>query len=308
MINLIWFLLLIPSLSFFSSQINSFIFSSRNVPIEILNWDIKSKRVFLNEKNCLITEKNFLELINDPCYFDNNSDLEVYIIGDSQMNNFQTLYDASNDYNITHLAITGCLFQFNIKFRENDCGGVNSNRYSDIVENIYNSVIIYGGRFPLYLSEEMFFNGYIQEPGEYGTSNNYTIEQKKKSFLNTINLFVERGNIVILIYPIPEQGWNVYDIYANGLKKWNENLGYPHAIFKERVAMTYEILDSALHPNIYRVYPESIFCDTFIEKQCAGKYKDLLFYQDDDHLSIEGQKLVSNEIIKILKIINIKNK
>ena len=66
---------------------------------------------------------------------------------------------------------------------------------------------------------------------------------------------------------------------------------------------TYDVLDSLNSDNIFRVYPEKIFCDTYIKNQCVAKFGNKLFYEDDDHISPEGEILLSKEILKTLDII-----
>ena len=38
--------------------------------------------------------------------------------------------------------------------------------------------------------------------------------------------------------------------------------------YKQRVKSTYEILNSIKGDNIYRIYPDKIFCNTLIEGRC----------------------------------------
>ena len=129
---------------------------------------------------------------------------------------------------------------------------------------------------------------------------------KKYYIHKTIELFLSNNNFVVLVYPIPEQGWDVYELYFNKTIAWKDDLGYPTKIFK-RVTSSYLVLDEINSKKVYKVIPEYIFCDTFIENQCAAKYK-IRFYLDDDHLSLAGQELVSQKIIEQIKNILLLNK
>jgi len=42
-----------------------------------------------------------------------------------------------------------------------------------------------------------------------------------------------------------------------------------------------------------RVFPYKLFCDSDIKDRCVTHNNDFIFYADDDHLSSEGSKLVS---------------
>ena len=250
------------------------------------------------------TENDISNLLN-PCIFNPGTSNKVYVVGDSHLKSLNTLVKSSKNYNFSLIPYTrgGCLLQIEISFRQNDCGGEVINIYKEKVNNIRDSIIIYGGRFPLHLTEKRFFNGYIQEEGDYGVSNGYSLEEKMKSIENTINSFIQNGNKIILIYPIPEQGWNVRKLYISETIPWSKDLGYSYNIFKNRTQTSYDVLDSISSKDLYRVYPENIFCNTFIRNQCVGKFKDKLFYQDDDHLAPDGEELLSQEILKVLELI-----
>ena len=62
------------------------------------------------------------------------------------------------------------------------------------------------------------------------------------------------------------------------------------------LSASFELLDSIKGDNIYRVYPHKLFCDKLIENRCIANDEKTIFYYDDDHLSIQGSKLVVDEI------------
>ena len=73
-------------------------------------------------------------------------------------------------------------------------------------------------------------------------------------------------------------------------------------IWDIRTRNSNKLLDSIEGEQIIRVYPDRVFCNSFIEDQCVGAINDSLFYYDDDHLSIEGAELLADIIVeKILK-------
>ena len=71
-----------------------------------------------------------------------------------------------------------------------------------------------------------------------------------------------------------------------------------YELFKKRNETIFKILDNIKNPNIYRVYPHKLFCDKLIENRCIANDEKTIFYYDDDHLSIQGSKLVVDEIFK----------
>ena len=63
---------------------------------------------------------------------------------------------------------------------------------------------------------------------------------------------------------------------------------------------SYKIYDNIQNTNIFRVYPEKIFCDSFVSNECVGAFSGKLFYYDKSHLTKDGAALVGREIEKII--------
>ena len=75
----------------------------------------------------------------------------------------------------------------------------------------------------------------------------------------------------------------------------------------KRRESSYEIFDSIASGSIYRIYPEEIFCDSYVKNECVGAFKGKIFYSDDDHLSLDGTKLVTEKIMGVLEDISKNN-
>ena len=137
---------------------------------------------------------------------------------------------------------------------------------------------------------------------------NYRLEALKA----TINDILNQGHILIIVYPVPEMGFDVarmalknYQNILDKLKTITNNPKIPilttsYDVYKKRNKIVFESLDSIQHPNIYRVYPDKIFCDTTVLNRCVANDKDNLFYRDHHHLSLAGSKYVVNDIMKII--------
>ena len=80
-----------------------------------------------------------------------------------------------------------------------------------------------------------------------------------------------------------------------------------YEVFKKRNKLVFETLDSIKNENIYRIYPHKLFCDKQLENRCVSNDKNNIFYYDDDHLSIQGSKLVVDEIMNEIKKIELKS-
>ncbi|MEZ4576384.1 MAG: SGNH hydrolase domain-containing protein [Vampirovibrionales bacterium] len=71
-----------------------------------------------------------------------------------------------------------------------------------------------------------------------------------------------------------------------------------YAVFRQRVESSYALLDSIDHERVLRVYPERIFCNTYIKDRCATHDASQVFYFDDDHLSPAGAKRLADMLFK----------
>ena len=182
------------------------------------------------------------------------------------------------------------------------------------------------------LLEESFDNkeGYTEYKNEqdryttqyYEPINNKTedLKQRQKYIIegikSTAKNILEKGHVLILVYPVPEMGFDVPRLFATkflfskilGKKLDFHILSGSYDVYKNRNKMIFETLESIQGPNVYKVYPHNYFCNTVIVNRCIANNNEHLFYYDDDHLSSEGSKYVVNDIIKIIEQIDINKK
>ena len=128
----------------------------------------------------------------------------------------------------------------------------------------------------------------------------------------------------MLVYPIPEVGWNVpkemaarasisqhRSIYGWRIPQWIESRLLPgpkwasgtpittsYAVYVERTRSTFDVLDSITSDHIIRIYPHKIFCDEREDGRCVTRDGNTIFYSDGHHLSAAGARLVTDEIMK----------
>ena len=193
------------------------------------------------------------------------------------------------------------------------CNSLREDFFKRMEQRELPSALVLLARWTILIEQERFNN---KEGGiEFGEKavwnapalNNSTyFSALKTSYSNSIRLMLNNGHKVILIYPVPEMGWDVprslSRIYSVNNYLIPADASTSYEVFQNRNARAYEALDAiGLHPNLIRVKPENIFCNTFLIKRCAAHISNTPLYYDDDHLSNEGAKLVVNEIIKSLK-------
>ena len=106
--------------------------------------------------------------------------------------------------------------------------------------------------------------------------------------------------MIILIYPIPTQGWNVPELFFYKDLPPNATVSYPNEVWLERQKEAVDFLDALDLQNVKRIYPSDIFCKNIVEGACVGAINGDVYYSDDDHLSLKGSRFISNEIMKYL--------
>ena len=292
------------------------------IPQMLQNSFVASATLFKeqNNKNCI--DKT------GRCTFNSSASKKVFIIGDSHVATL--LLDLKDrvikkKYSFITSHFGDCLFFPGFNMVDKKTGKIdkncNSSYFSQIGKEFNindNSIIIIGGRFPVYLTDRYFDNKEgRREGGEFGsrfisTSSFKTIQSSFKESVNKLS----KSNKIILIYPIPEAGWHVPRKILNqnikyliSPKKFKlEYITTSHKVYKERTKTSFELLNSIEGDNIYRVYPSKLFCNTFIKDRCATHDDKNSFYLDDDHPSIKGAEMINDLIINEIEKIEIKSR
>ena len=277
---------------------DSFISRYTNLPSKVLLLTIKNQDVI--SKNGISCENRSIQ---NTCEFRiPGANRDVYVLGDSSLRTISKdllNMQVEGNYNLIHIGGNDCLFLLDSKLSDGSCPNKNINELNTLVKKIENSIIIYGGRFPRYLSGTGFNNSYYQEDNNIVVTENF--EEKLK---NTLTYLSSNNNDLILLYPIPEQGWNVPELYFYNKFEWGETVSYPSVVWQERVLPSNNLLDSVFSENIFRIYPDRIFCENLVQGECVGALGEKIFYSDDDHLSIEGARLVTEIIFNNIQILN----
>jgi len=264
-------------------------------------------------------------LSESSCYFPGEADRPILInVGDSHAktlgNDLKNLA-AKHGFGYSQLTANNCplvLDAFSMIGSElnNNCHpSAQAKRFARI-KNVRNAIIIMSGRYPLYLSAEGFDN---QQGGKEDIPPIWISDEiHKKNDLSistsliqsTFNSLLDTGAQIVMVYPIPEAGWDIPKLVRKKLD------GYPasqkldafeslmitttYDVFKQRAALSYQVLNGvADRPNLTRVFPSEALCDE-ITNRCFTHSNDALFYHDDDHLGPAGSALVVDQIEKLI--------
>ncbi len=124
----------------------------------------------------------------------------------------------------------------------------------------------------------------------------------RRRHVDTIRAYLDAHKKVILIYPVPEMGWDVPSYLAKRSLRGAHQLdprdgSTSYALYKKRNKEAISILDSiGEHENLIRVRPDQLFCDTYVKDRCAAHLDGLPLYSDDDHLSNVGAKILVDAV------------
>ena len=124
-----------------------------------------------------------------------------------------------------------------------------------------------------------------------------------KRYREGVRHYLDLGKKVILVYTIPEAGWNVPELLAKQ-KIWGagtRDVTTSYEEFGKRNKTTFDAFDGVEHPNLFRVKPHEIFCDSQIKGRCVNSADGRVLYLDTNHVSNAGAELIAAEITKIAR-------
>lgn len=264
-------------------------------------------------------------LINN-CVFNTKGTSSLFMVGDSQLSTLSKsmlTMSLKNNYKLTLLNFTECLYIPNFDqyatnaIRKKICNSNLQKNRTDQIKNDQNSIAIIGGQYPVYLSGKHFItaddigvNEEIKWPVKIVHSDLDINMKWQDGFIKGIYDLLDHDINVVLIYPIPELGWNpirkfMYSDFRAFRKKidYNKSLTISFDTYIKRSKESFQLLDSIEHPNLYKIYPHELFCNKELNNECMTHENNKLLYFDDDHLSLYGSIRLTELIEKKVKLI-----
>ena len=125
------------------------------------------------------------------------------------------------------------------------------------------------------------------------------------AYKNAITKLIRQGVEVILVYPIPEPGWDipaslVKSIFLNSMPR--HQFAAKHQRYLDSSAEVRQIFDRIEdNPKLVRVRPDTVLCDTYVSNRCASQLNGIPLYTDNNHLSNAGARLIVDEITKQIR-------
>ncbi len=106
---------------------------------------------------------------------------------------------------------------------------------------------------------------------------------------------------VVLVYPIPEAGWDVpsYLAKVSMLEVSGAKFSTSLRIYNSRNADVFDAFDGIASRRLFRVLPKNVFCSDESER-CFFSDSSKVFYKDSDHLSGYGAELIAPQIVEAI--------
>lgn len=287
------------------------------LPNAVKAYSDYSKDVPTRLNDCLIEPDSIIKLPLKKCIYNSKLKLKTAIWGDSHA---AAIVDGlADNFLIQNEGLVQLTYQACppvIGYKNSDMR-IQCNHYNieafDYIKNSNIETVILLARWTLYLEGERFNNqeGGVESGGDvYGLpmDKNYDYIYSKKRisavgllYRSTVEKLLKAGKRVVLIYPIPEVGWDVPTYLAKKTLRGSEekeDLSTSFDVFQHRSHNAYkqlDILDS--HPNLLRIYPEKIVCNSVISGRCIVQLDGKPLYYDDDHFNSIASNMLSKVIL-----------
>jgi peptidoglycan/LPS O-acetylase OafA/YrhL len=286
------------------------------------NIDLQVSPVLAEKgRNCALNSREFNQ--NCKVIGSHSARPSTLLLGDSHA---AAIHSALSDALIKagesafYISLSGCtpIRNVAISFKDvfENCISLNEFIYGDLLKSYKFKNIILASRWTSHwLDSKPFDNkegGVEVFPREFhnvlltGLSGGTSTTDKdiiSALFMKSFKTISEVANL-ILVYPIPEAGWNVpKEIHA--LRLWNQELSEAtlstsYELFSQRNSAINFLFDNALIKH-RKVIPERLFCNTLATDRCVTHILGRPLYYDDDHLSLYGSSLVVAEIVKVME-------
>ena len=187
------------------------------------------------------------------------------------------------------------------------------------IENSDPSIIIIGGRLPIFMEEDRFNNGeggyegkmedILQDEGNTLLSISDRQTTIQENYNLTVQKIIDAGHTVVLYYPVPEVAIHVPKTLLKRIDgryfeardiAIQNPVTTSFKVFQKRTEKSVQILDSIKSEKVFRIIPSKIFCDQSIGERCITHNSEVSFYRDDDHLSEFGADLIVKEFEKLI--------
>jgi peptidoglycan/LPS O-acetylase OafA/YrhL len=190
------------------------------------------------------------------------------------------------------------------------CGAMNEDAFNYARDANISTIVLFG-RFPFYLSGQGFDNGeggaesdekiLVDAEGHAASSWNNPLRSQRvlDAYKKEIRQLAEHFNVV-LVYPIPEAGWDVPgQVFKKAhLYNGNADLSTSYEVYLERAGPVIGLFDRLTDelPNVHAARVHEVLCSQSTGR-CVNSDALGIYYYDDDHLSEFGARAVAPVVL-----------
>ncbi len=181
-----------------------------------------------------------------------------------------------------------------------ECAPHNTDVFKELVANKKLRTVVLVSRWSAFLRGWSWDLGPVDNAGQAplltdSSKSNLDLDKRRALFSaamkETVDGLTAAGKRIVLVYPIPETGYDVPKVLARIVLEGGDPGSFtrPAEYYRRRNAFVFRTLESLGSPDkVVRVYPNRRFCG---EEECIV-YKDgQALYRDDDHLKSFGGEL-----------------
>lgn len=140
----------------------------------------------------------------------------------------------------------------------------------------------------------------VQYPNLNNVTSETEREQRWDSYVKTLHYFVSQGKNVVLVLQAPELPKTIEELVLKSTDAKGEVIGVSRPWWNERSKYVTMRLNE-IPKQVIIVDPARFFCN---ETHCFAANIGISYYFDNNHMSIAGARLVTNEIIKTVNIVS----
>lgn len=262
----------------------------------------------------------------NQCVMAVDGKVEVLLIGDSHMAALteelrEELARQRQSYYI--LSHTSCLPFLGLKIydgsKEYDCQDFVQKSLGWALANGVKTIVI-SARFPLYQQGVRYDNGeggyevgdcvFVDVRAHSRTKCDDPVRRQRILSVYEASLReLSKSFNIVLVYPIPEAGWNVpRTAFKNAyFENAIDNLSSSYTNYRLRTHGVIDLFDRlvAEMPNVHAARVDKVLCSGTTGR-CINADENGVYYYDDDHLSNAGARLVAPVIVDAIKVANVR--
>lgn len=261
-------------------------------------------------------------LCEAPLGSEDEAEGNIVLVGDSHamaLTQAAITYAHENNRNLLRISTAGCPYVvgtysvINDRITKPGCGPDRWREIQSYLQDLEPSLVIYSANLPFYFNEEFYDNG---EDIQTVRENMISLEieeafyrrgvQLEELVTSTLTGMLDMGHSVVIVYPIPEAG---YDVPARVLSRLTKvpmserleafqdmELDTSYPVYRQFRRTAKQALDNVPNsPRTIRVFPNRLFCDQQAER-CAVTDDNKLLYFDESHVSVYGAELIFEDI------------